>query len=98
MTVKTLAFAATDWSAWLRKVSRLARNNVGWYRLLDLWGMTDTLIGDSDEIYRQGVKPLLKKLKQHQINIMHYASQLISVIARTWVAATVNRSGDISKP
>src|SRR5467141_665493 len=33
------------------EVSRLARNNGDWYRLLDLCGMTDTLIGDSDGIY-----------------------------------------------
>jgi len=28
------------------EVSRLARNNADWYRLLDLCGLTDTLIGD----------------------------------------------------
>jgi DNA invertase Pin-like site-specific DNA recombinase len=33
------------------EVSRMARNNADWYRLLDLCGMTDTLIGDSDGIY-----------------------------------------------
>jgi DNA invertase Pin-like site-specific DNA recombinase len=33
------------------EVSRLARNNVDWYRLLDLCGVTDTLIGDADGIY-----------------------------------------------
>lgn len=33
------------------EVSRLARNNADWYRLLDLCGATDTLIGDSDGIY-----------------------------------------------
>jgi len=33
------------------EVSRLARNNADWYRLLDLCSMTDTLIGDSDGIY-----------------------------------------------
>src|ERR1019366_7243822 len=33
------------------EVSRLARNNADWYRLLDLCGMTDTLIGDSDGLY-----------------------------------------------
>ena len=27
------------------EVSRLARNNADWYRLLDLCGLTDTLIG-----------------------------------------------------
>jgi DNA invertase Pin-like site-specific DNA recombinase/predicted DNA-binding transcriptional regulator AlpA len=33
------------------EVSRVARNNADWYRLLDLCGMTNTLIGDSDGIY-----------------------------------------------
>jgi hypothetical protein len=33
------------------KVSRLARNNVDWYRLLDLCGVTDTVIGDADGLY-----------------------------------------------
>jgi len=33
------------------EASRLARNNADWYRLLDLCGMTDTLIGDSDGVY-----------------------------------------------
>jgi len=33
------------------EVSRLARNNADWYRLLELCGITDTLIGDSDGVY-----------------------------------------------
>ena len=33
------------------EVSRLARNNADWYRLLDLCGITDTLIGDNDGLY-----------------------------------------------
>jgi DNA invertase Pin-like site-specific DNA recombinase/predicted DNA-binding transcriptional regulator AlpA len=33
------------------EVSRLARNNADWYRLLELCGVTDTLIGDNDGIY-----------------------------------------------
>jgi DNA invertase Pin-like site-specific DNA recombinase len=33
------------------EVSRLARNNADWYRLLDLCGMTDTLIADADGVY-----------------------------------------------
>ena len=32
--------------------SRLARNGGDWYRLLDLCAATDTLVGDSDGIYR----------------------------------------------
>ena len=30
------------------EVSRVARNSADWYRLLDLCGVTDTLIGDED--------------------------------------------------
>jgi len=33
------------------EVSRLARNNADWHRLIDLAGLTDTLIGDGDGIY-----------------------------------------------
>ncbi len=36
------------------EVSRLARNSADWYRLLDLCGVTDTLIGDSDGLYHPG--------------------------------------------
>jgi len=36
------------------EVSRLARNNVDWYRLLDLCGVTDTVIGDADGLYHPG--------------------------------------------
>ena len=32
------------------EVSRLARNNAAWYRLLDLCGLTNTLIGDGDGV------------------------------------------------
>ena len=32
----------------------LARNNVDWYRLLDLCGVTDTVIGDTDGLYHPG--------------------------------------------
>lgn len=37
------------------EVSRVARNNAEWYRLLDLCGITNTLIGDSDGIYHPGM-------------------------------------------
>src|ERR1700746_1904176 len=33
------------------EVSRLARNNADWHRLIDLCGLTNTLIGDADGIY-----------------------------------------------
>src|SRR5947208_11503163 len=34
---------------------RLARNNAEWYRLIDLAGLTDTLIGDGDGLYHPAV-------------------------------------------
>jgi DNA invertase Pin-like site-specific DNA recombinase/predicted DNA-binding transcriptional regulator AlpA len=37
------------------EVSRLARNNADWYRLLDLCGVTNTLIGDEDGLYHPGL-------------------------------------------
>jgi len=37
------------------EVSRLARNNADWYRLLDLAGITDTLIADSDGVYHSAL-------------------------------------------
>ncbi len=37
------------------EVSRVARNNADWYRLLDLCGITDTLIGDEDGLYHPGL-------------------------------------------
>lgn len=37
------------------EVSRVARNNADWYRLLDLCGLTDTLIGDEDGLYHPGL-------------------------------------------
>ena len=33
------------------EVSRLARNNADWHRLIDLAGLSDTLIGDADGLY-----------------------------------------------
>jgi len=37
------------------EVSRVARNSADWYRLLDLCGVTDTLIGDEDDLYHPGL-------------------------------------------
>jgi excisionase family DNA binding protein len=37
------------------EVSRLARSSTDWYRLLDLAGITDTLIADADGVYHPGV-------------------------------------------
>lgn len=36
------------------EVSRPARNNADWYRLLDLCGVIDTVIGDGDGLYHPG--------------------------------------------
>jgi DNA invertase Pin-like site-specific DNA recombinase len=37
------------------EVSRLARDNAAWYRLLDLAGVCDTLVADADGIYHPGL-------------------------------------------
>ena len=37
------------------EVSRVARNNSDWYRLLDLCSVSDTLIGDEDGLYHPGL-------------------------------------------
>lgn len=37
------------------EASRLARNSADWYRLLDLCGVCDTLIGDEDGLYHPGL-------------------------------------------
>ena len=37
------------------EVSRLARDNAAWYRLLDLAGACDTLVADADGIYHPGL-------------------------------------------
>jgi DNA invertase Pin-like site-specific DNA recombinase len=37
------------------EVSRVARNSADWYRLLDLCGVTNTLIGDEDGLYHTGL-------------------------------------------
>jgi DNA invertase Pin-like site-specific DNA recombinase len=36
------------------EVARLARNNADWYRLLDLCGLTNTVLADEDGIYDPG--------------------------------------------
>jgi len=48
---RALSNAAASRALPRKEVSRLARNNSDWYRLLDLCGLTDTLIGDADGIY-----------------------------------------------
>ena len=42
---------ARSGSSWRWRCSRLARDNADWYRLLDLAGACDTLIGDDDGVY-----------------------------------------------
>ena len=37
------------------EVSRLARSSAEWYRLLDLCGITDTLIADEASVYHPGM-------------------------------------------
>src|SRR3984893_6217738 len=46
---KSVSDTSASCSAWKSLAS--PRNNADWYRLLDLCGLTDTLIGDADGIY-----------------------------------------------
>jgi DNA invertase Pin-like site-specific DNA recombinase len=58
------------------EVARLARNNADWYRLLDLCGITDTLIGDNDGLYHPnnfndrlvlGLKGTMSEAELHEL-------------------------------
>jgi len=58
------------------EVSRLARNNADWYRLIELCSVTDTLLGDNDGIYHPalfndrlvlGVKGTMSEMELHVI-------------------------------
>lgn len=58
------------------EVSRLARNNADWYRLIELCSVTDTLLGDSDGLYHSallndriilGVKGTMSEMELHTL-------------------------------
>lgn len=60
------------------EVSRLARNNTDWYRLIDLCALTDTLIADFDGIYDParfndrlllGVKGTISEAELHTLKV-----------------------------
>src|ERR1700704_6457394 len=62
------------------EVSRLARNNADWHRLIDLAGLTDTLIGDADGIYHPamfndrlllGLKGTMSEAELHVLRARH---------------------------
>ncbi|MCP1835539.1 DNA invertase Pin-like site-specific DNA recombinase [Bradyrhizobium sp. USDA 4532] len=59
------------------EVLRLARNNADWYRLLDLCGLTHTLIGDGDGIYHPGlfndrlVLGLKGTMSEAELHVLH---------------------------
>ena len=44
-----------EWEFFGLEVSRLARSNADWYRLLDMCAITDTLLADSDGLYHPGL-------------------------------------------
>ncbi|MFB9261655.1 recombinase family protein [Bradyrhizobium erythrophlei] len=54
------------------EVSRLARNNADWHRLIDLGGLTDTLIGDADGIYHPALfnDRLLLGLSEGELHVL----------------------------
>lgn len=73
------------------EVSRLARNNADWHRLIDLAGLTDTLIGDADGIYHPALfnDRLLLGLKgtmsEAELHVLH--ARLAAFAIRPHVAS-----------
>jgi DNA invertase Pin-like site-specific DNA recombinase len=67
------------------EVSRLARNCADWHRLLELCGLSDTLIGDSDGIYSPtdfndrlllGLKGTMSEAELHSIRLRLNAGRM----------------------
>jgi len=67
------------------EVSRLARNNADWHRLLELCALFDTLIGDSDGIYNPrdfndrlllGLKGTMSEAELHSLRLRLDAGRL----------------------
>lgn len=67
------------------EVSRLARNNADWHRLLELCALFDTLIGDSDGIYHPrdfndrlllGLKGTMSEAERHSLRLRLDAGRL----------------------
>jgi len=82
------------------EASRLARSNSDWYQLLDLCGMTDTLIGDGDGIYDPAaysdrlVLGLKGTISEALSGIRHKASYAdFSVMPTTRLKPTAGRVG-----
>jgi hypothetical protein len=72
------------------EVSRLARDNAAWYRLLDLAGVCDTLVCDGDGVYHPalfndrlvlGMKGLMSEAL---CRYRHKASYADLVVMPTW--------------
>ena len=67
------------------EVSRLARNNADWHRLLELCALFDTLIGDSDGLYHPrdfndrlllGLKGTMSEAELHSLRLRLDAGRL----------------------
>lgn len=67
------------------EVSRLARNNADWHRLLELCALSDTLIGDSDGVYNcrdfndrllLGLKGTMSEAELHSLRLRMHAGRM----------------------
>jgi DNA invertase Pin-like site-specific DNA recombinase len=67
------------------EVSRLARNNADWHRLLELCAHSDTLIGDSDGVYNcrdfndrllLGLKGTMSEAELHSLRLRMHAGRM----------------------
>jgi excisionase family DNA binding protein len=76
-------------------VTRLARNNADWYRLLDLCGICDTLIADSEGIYDPAVynDRLLLGLKGTMSEAEHHfiRTRLLAGVEKKAAAGTLRK-------
>jgi hypothetical protein len=72
------------------EVSRLARDNSAWYRLLDLAGACDTLVADADGVYHPGlfndrlVLGMKGIMSEALCRYRHKASYADPVVMPTW--------------
>ena len=75
------------------EVSRLARNCADWHRLLELCGLSDTLIGDSDGVYSPrdfndrlllGLKGTMSEAELHSLRLRLCAGRMSKASAASW--------------
>ena len=84
------------------EVSRLARSNADWYRLLDMCAITDTLLADSDGVYHPGLfnDRLILGLNRPETQSTSYSTfcrtTILGTVAQFWTGARLSRRQAVS--